>query len=68
MTPWPPDLGVRTVDHYAVQARRLRAQARSDFVLALIAGIRRYAVAPWALARRRCSSSRGNISTKLHGR
>jgi D-serine deaminase-like pyridoxal phosphate-dependent protein len=68
MTPWPPDLGVRTVDHYTVQARRLRAQARSDFVLALIAAVRRYAVAPLAFGRRMCSSSRGNISTKLHGR
>src|SRR5260221_284039 len=28
----------------------------------------RYTVAPCALARRKCSSSRGMISTKLHGR
>ena len=27
-----------------------------------------YAVAPFAFARRKCSSSRGKISTKLHGR
>jgi quercetin dioxygenase-like cupin family protein len=27
-----------------------------------------HTVAPWALGRRRCSSSRGMISTKLHGR
>ena len=28
----------------------------------------RYTVAPCALTRRKCSSSRGMISTKLHGR
>jgi hypothetical protein len=37
MTPWPPDLGVRTVDYYNAHARLLRAEARSAAIKSLFA-------------------------------
>jgi len=68
MTGWPPELGARTVIAHMTNARRLRAQARRDVSLPLLAAVWRYVVASFAFGRRRCSSSRGRISTKLHGR
>ena len=53
---------------YAAHAKRLRDQARNEMLLKLCSACARYAVAPFAFGRRKCSSSRGNISTKLHGR
>jgi len=68
MKPWPPELGARTVIYHAARARLLRSQARSALLMGMLERVWRYAVAPCAFGRRRCSSSRGNISTKLHGR
>ena len=68
MRPWPPEFGARTVIVYTARARLLRTQARSEFIMWIFAAGWRYAVAPFALGRRMCSSSRGRISTKLHGR
>jgi hypothetical protein len=68
MTEWPPELGARTVIFHMTNARRLRTQARSELLRRILAANWRYAVAPFAFGRRMCSSSRGNISTKLHGR
>jgi hypothetical protein len=68
MIGWPPDLGARTVIFHVMNARRLRMQVRLELLLWILAADWRYAVAPFALGRRKCSSSRGRISTKLHGR
>ena len=68
MTEWPPELGARTVILYTARARLLRTQARSEIIMRIFAAGWRYAVAPFAFGRRMCSSSRGRISTKLHGR
>ena len=67
MKPWRPELGARTVVYHTARARLLRAQARTEFLMRIVARLR-YAVAPFAFGRRKCSSSRGKISTKLHGR
>jgi hypothetical protein len=68
MKPWPPELGARTVIYYTARAGLLRTQARSEIIVRMLAAAARYAVAPFAFGRRKCSSSRGRISTKLHGR
>ncbi len=60
-----------TIAHYRRKAERFRREAfREVFTWLFVqaGAIFRYAVAPFALGRRMCSSSRGNISTKLHGR
>ena len=70
MNVWPPRLGAGTVHHYTVKARVLRAEAFNAAFRRLfkILTSTAYTVAPLAFSRRRCSSSRGNISTKLQGR
>ncbi len=71
MNPWPRDLGGATVVFHAANAKRLRAETRVAICTSLwrkSAAAARYAVAPFAFALRKCSSSRGKISTKLHGR
>jgi hypothetical protein len=68
MTTWPPELGARTVIYYTARAHLPRSQARSEILTRVVARGLRYAVAPFAFARRMCSSSRGRISTKLQGR
>jgi hypothetical protein len=71
MNEWPPDLGAQTVIAHIANARLMRTQARVAAcrrIGTLLLAAARYAVAPFAFGRRRCSSSRGNISTKLHGR
>jgi hypothetical protein len=68
MTMWPPEPGARTVIYYTARANLLRRQMRTEFMAQIVNASLRYAVAPFAFARRKCSSSRGNISTKLHGR
>jgi hypothetical protein len=68
MKRWPPELGARTVIHYDARAHRLRSQARNELLMRMVERLWRYAVAPSAFGRRKCSSSRGKISTKLQGR
>ena len=68
MTTWPPELGARTVIYYTARANLLRRQMRNEFMARIVNISLRYAVAPFAFARRMCSSSRGRISTKLQGR
>ena len=58
---------------YKRRARRLRSEICRDIWRAVwlsLAGgeVPSYADAPFAFGRRRCSSSRGMISTKLQGR
>lgn len=73
MSVWPREVkvSVDVIDRYRRQARVLRnAEFRRTF-LALGRLLRRsidYTVAPFAFGLRKCSSSRGRISTKLHGR
>jgi hypothetical protein len=62
----PPQL-LAVVVHTA-NARWLRARVRTEVLFKSISICARYAVAPFAFGRRKCSPSRGNISTKLHGR
>ena len=52
------------IAHYARKANELRQEEFRR----VLAAFGRYAVAPFAFGLRRCSSSRGRISTKLHGR
>ena len=68
MTPEPTEFGSLPVACHEANAKRLRTQARTRIIVKMIAACARYAVAPFAFGRRMCSSSRGNISTKLHGR
>ena len=70
MSEWPPELGARTAITHMANLQRLRAEVRSEILLRIFATAWRYALAPLAFAfgRRMCSSSRGRISTKLHGR
>ena len=68
MTQWPPDLGARTVIFHLTNAKCLRGEARRELLLSLLTAAWHQAVAPFAFGRRKCSSSRGKISTKLHGR
>jgi hypothetical protein len=71
MNVWPPKFDATLISKHEAQARRLRAQAFNAAFKNLArscARAARYAVAPFAFARRMCSSSLGRISTKLHGR
>lgn len=72
---WPPPSGLvpDLLPAHKAAAHRLRQDAKRVAVLRLWAGMLAlvrtlYAVAPLAFGRRRCSSSRGINSTKLHGR
>jgi hypothetical protein len=71
MNVWPPKFDAALISKHEANARRLRAQAFNSALRTLFRGCARaarYAVAPFAFARRMCSSSLGRISTKLHGR
>lgn len=71
MNVWPPKFDAAMIARYDTRARQLRAEAFNAAFRNLFrtgAALVRYAVAPLAFARRICSSSRGSISTKLHGR
>jgi hypothetical protein len=68
MNVWPPERSPLAVVFHTANAKRLRAEARSEIIFKLSAAVSSYAVAPFAFALRICSSSLGRISTKLHGR
>ena len=66
-----PKITHELIAYYEEEARRARRQAHRDAAQWLsrrAIKLARYVYALFALPRRRCSSSRGRISTKLQGR
>ena len=48
MKPWPPELGVQTVELYSARARLLRAEARSEMLRLLFRAVFNFSARPRA--------------------
>jgi hypothetical protein len=66
-----PKITHELIVHYKDEARQARWQAyrdASEWLSLRAIKLARYVITLFALLRRKCSSSRGRISTKLQGR